>query len=132
MVTKEELYNLIDMAKTIERLEDELLEIYTRLEGVRSPIITNMPKGRTYIDIFELFAKAKDKQAEINYHLKELYTEKERILNLISFLECEEKKLIKLRYFENNTWEDIGSELGYSSRHAKRLHYKILDKLKNS
>lgn len=38
-------------------------------------------------------------------------------------------RLIELRYWEELTWEEIGERMGFSDRHAKRIHKEIRDRL---
>ncbi len=131
MVTKQELYNLIYLSKDIGVLENELEALYTKLEGVRSPVITDMPRGGVKPDIFELYDKLFAKQNEINALYRKLHEEKERIQEEITILSYDGRRLIKLRYFEKNSWSDIAEIMGYSLRHLHRLHSSVLFKLKN-
>lgn len=49
--------------------------------------------------------------------------------NLISVLESEERMLIRARYIDAKTWEEVAKILGKTSRHVQRLHRSILKKL---
>ena len=58
-----------------------------------------------------------------------LLKEKEKIEDCISVLDEKEYMIIELRYFYGFVWHKIGTILGYSSRHCKRLEREAIDKM---
>ncbi len=132
MLTKDELNELRYMARDLAELEAELEALYTKIEGVCSPKITDEPRGGEKLDILELYDKLMQKHQEIKTLNKTYYRERERVSELIQHLSPEGKTLIKLRYFENNEWSDIASLMVYSVRHLHRLHSTVLCELKKS
>ncbi len=62
--------------------------------------------------------------------------ENEKLLNrillqtLLNELECEERRLIYMRYFENRTQSEVGQALGMSQVQVSRMEKKILKNLR--
>ena len=50
----------------------------------------------------------------------------------IDALSAEESKFIRAMYFEGQTLEQAGSQLGISKSWASRLHHKVLQRLARS
>lgn len=52
-----------------------------------------------------------------------------RIEISVSLLEEKEKKVIKFRYFEKRTWEEIAEMMEISTQYVYRLHGRALEEL---
>ncbi len=71
--------------------------------------------------------------------LREFYREKLKRLTeaqlaielAIDALDYEERKLIRLRYFDGLPWHRVAAAVHYSEPHTRRLHGEILQKLRN-
>ncbi len=131
MLTKEELNNLRYMAKDIKALEDELAVLYTKVEGLSSPIFTDEPRGGQKPDVLVVYEKIIRLQKNIDKLRQEYTKERERIQKIISKLDDNSYRIIELRYFENVTWERIADTLHYSVQHLHRLHSAVLTMLGN-
>ncbi|MFO1066463.1 MAG: sigma-70 family RNA polymerase sigma factor [Pirellulales bacterium] len=53
----------------------------------------------------------------------------ERLKSMVSTLPDVEKRLVELVYFDGQTLQDAGSQLGFSKSWTSRLHAKVLEKL---
>ena len=121
-----------------QSIRKEIIEIKDRINQIRynamhptCPQITDMPRASGYsndgmvrivIQIEELTELYMAKQIELNDLCIEI--EKE-----IAGLESLERRIIRLRYFEGLTWEEIGNTVDYSTAQLNRIHRKILEKL---
>ncbi len=130
MLTKDELNNLRYMAEDLKMLEDELDVLYTKIQCLSSPRLSDEPRGGVLIDPIELHYEINLKQKEINALSEEYYKERERVQEIIQKLSKAGKQLIKHRYFENMAWCDIADKMAYTVRHLHRLHSTVLVELK--
>lgn len=69
----------------------------------------------------ELIEKLRQAMEEQNTHRWEI----ERRLRKMT--DAQEKLLLKLRYIEGKTWEEIGEAMGYSSRYTFKIHKRALE-----
>lgn len=77
--------------------------------------------------------------ADVTQPLRELYRENLKKLAdaqlaielAIDALDYEERKLIRLRYFDGLPWHRVAAAVHYSEPHTRRLHGEILQKLRN-
>lgn len=129
MITKDELNELRYLKNEIDEKEAELTALYTILEGTSSPLFSE-EAGGDGLDILDIYDKIINKQRDINELCKEYFKEKERIKESASALSVEGQRLIRMRYFENQTWCDIAEKMAYTVRHLHRLHSTVLEELK--
>ena len=77
--------------------------------------------------------------ADVTQPLRELYRENLKKLAdaqlaielAIDGLDYEERKLIRLRYFDGLPWHRVAAAVHYSEQHTRRLHGEILQKLRH-
>ena len=107
----------------INRLKNKIMIIYERLSGLRSPTLSDMPRGGTPITKEDLIAE-KD---EILIRIKRLEDKgkifKDSILDKIDELEDPRYAEVLESYFIGcKSLETIADENGYSMRHIVRLY----------
>lgn len=116
-------------------IEKEIQELEERRMTVRNEILRITPsyeyrgnqtfhsgncKEAKYIKLIE-FSQRIDK------HIEELYKVKTEIDKAIDKVPNSKlRRLLKLRYIDFKTWEDIADEMNYALRHIMRLHGKAL------
>ena len=116
--------------KEIDSLEEEKKIILDKY--LAPPIISDMPHGTGVTDrIGNIVSKRCYIQDKIDQKLDELICLKEQIENAISGLDPNERLLIRLKYCEGLTWEEVAVRLNYTWRHVHRIHKNILQKLEN-
>lgn len=126
---KRELRQYRALLAEIALLEEEQRRI---AEGALSAVaLTGMPKGSgTADDTGRLAAKLADLAYLIAAKLEEAIAVRLQIERAIEGLDGQERVLMRLRYIEGKTWEEIAGKMHYSFRHVIRLHGSILQKLK--
>lgn len=96
------------------------LEANTDIESINKTIYQN--EGNP-ISLADKIADEKDEQEEV--------INKMVINDLLSVLDENEEKIIRLRYYENKTQTEIAKEIGISQVQVSRMEKRILTKLKN-
>lgn len=110
----------------------ERIQAYESLATNISSTISGMPgSGNRNIHKMEnLLVKVADLQNEVQEELEQLIDMKVEITHLINKLENREQQLIlEQRYLCMKTWEQIAVDLGYHSRHVRRLRDEAIDRL---
>ena len=113
--------------KNIERLENELLELET--EATRQTAqLTQERKSQNYDPdrLAELVAKIIEVKEEINRQLQQSYELVAKIEKAIEKLPEREKYLIRARYIDCKSWEQIAVDMNYSWRQVHRIHANAL------
>lgn len=113
--------------KNIERLENELLELET--EATRQTAqLTQERKSQNYNPdrLAELVAKIVEVQEEINRQLQQSYELVAKIEKAIEKLPEREKYLIRARYIDCKSWEQVAVEMNYSWKQIHRIHANAL------
>lgn len=112
-----------DIARRIDDLRDSVM-------GPKSSHLTGMPSGGSGTDIMADYVAKMDQLLDNYMHqLSRLAERQEEIENSIMQL-CEvERRLIRLRYFDNKKWNAVCADIGYEWAHTHRIHAQVLDKL---
>lgn len=127
---KATLRQYISIVKEIEQLETERETILARLQGAVQ--YDGMPHSRDVADpVGNTVAKLGELKTLLDKKLDELADLRFAIENAVAELPSEERRLMRLRYIEGKTWEQVGVEMCYDYRHVLRLHGQILLKLKD-
>ena len=128
---KAKLYRYIDL--THER--DQIAEQIRRLEAIAytpgAPAKSGLPRKAAVSD------PTGDRAARL-LNLREAYaakldqavqaiTEIEQLIGTLS--DPVERRLIRCRYLEGKTWEQVCIEMNYSWRQVHRIHGRVLEKL---
>lgn len=101
--------------------------------GVRSPKMDGMPRsgagGGIEMQIDRIMAaerrlnKARDEALEIL----------EGIEDMIESLEnFDQKRILRLRYIDGLTWDEVAMDAGFSERSVRRIHGRALEELRRS
>ena len=127
---KQELRQYRALLAEIALLEGEQRRI---AEGALSAVaLTGMPKGSgTVDDTGRLAAKLADLAYLIAAKLEEAIAVRLQIEQAIEGLDGQERVLMRLRYIEGRTWEEIAAAMHYSFRRVTQIHGNILQRLKN-
>lgn len=82
-------------------------------------------------EILELIAQIHDLSRLYLEKLIELYEKQIEIETAVSQLPLREQLLIRLKYFDEKTWEEIAEIFNYSYQHIHRIHNKIILKMED-
>lgn len=123
-MTVERLYDLYYIKKHIERIDDEI----KRLEesaGPKSPDMSGMPRNPSPVNkLDEIVPKILDKKAERDRLLLEL----EEIEAWIHSLRHKDQLIIRYRYEDKLTWQQVADVIGdgMTAESCAHLHYRCL------
>lgn len=85
--------------------------------------------GDNFDKMPKLIAEIVEVQEIINEELQELYSTQRKIEESIKGLDERDKYLIRRKYIDNITWEELAVEMNYSWQHLHKLHSNILKQL---
>ena len=132
-MTKETLRNYKHLKNEIRQLEETVQELEVSMTSPRSPHMDAMPRacpdgaGPTerlaiqHLQLIELY----------NEKLAALRSEQMRIEKAIDKLEPVERLILRRRYLEGLTWEEVAVRSNYSWRQVHRIHGRALEHLRN-
>lgn len=126
-MTKKDLQALYWTKRNIQQLENRLLELETEVTTITTQL-THEPKGPRKLEDrqSELVIKIIEIQEEIHRQLQRAYDYMAKIEKAIEALPAREAYLIRLRYLELKSWEEIAVEMKYSWRQVHRIHSDAL------
>lgn len=114
----------------IERLEDKLEQLVERIETVRSPNYSGMPRGGTPVTIEELLSDKMDLEKRIERLKKKGTVLKEKVLDEIDTLDDPRYvDILEMFFIDFIPFEDIADITGYTERHVIRLYSEALNVL---
>lgn len=126
-MNKQKLKEYTWIKKNIDHLEIELLSLESRATKV-TPHISDEPNSKGYRQdkTADLVAAMIDTKILINKQLEKLYKIRLEIEESISDLPEKEQYLMRARYLENKTWEQICVDMSYCWKQIHRIHSKAL------
>lgn len=132
-MTKEELKGYIETKREIEIIKEKLEYLCMTKGGVKSMVITDMPRGGSSEDdrLLEIMIEIEKLEEMYNKKRLKLMKQLNEIENVIDSLEEPiDRNIMRMRYIKNYTWERICVELNYSWNGIHKRHRKILDKIR--
>jgi len=130
-MTKMQLQRLYWIKKNIKKLEDRLAELEAEATRVTTQISPGRRGTRKDDKISDVVSKIVELQDEINYQLKRAYAIEKEIETAIRSLPEREAYLIRLRYIDLMSWEQICVEMNYQWAQVHRIHASALKLLTN-
>lgn len=129
-MTKKDLRELFWMKKNIGRMEEELVELESKASKISTELIKVQKGARPTNDkLGDIVSEIVDLKNEINEQLKKYYERVKYIERAIEALPPREALLIRLRYLEQMSWEEICVEMNYSWRQIHYIHSEALKML---
>lgn len=91
--------------------------------------LSDMPKGKGRSDtIADGLASINEIESTINQDIKELLNKRKNIENKINILaDLKLREIMKCRYLDLKTWEEIAYKNGFTWQWVYKLHEKALD-----
>ena len=129
-MTKDELKKRLHCYRDQKAERGQIAAAYHALADPKSANLDGMPKSPGSGD--PLASIATKRQALLKrYHekLDELDAALLTVEDMIDGLEPGERKLMRHRYIDGLTWEEVCVAIGYSWRQTHNIHAKCLDKL---
>ena len=132
-MTKERLRQYQDIKAEQKQLKTLLEEIEGPLYSAKTQRLTGMPFAPSRIGSGSAQEQMADRTDELRakYRSKiaELEAEQLAIENAIDTLEPRQRKLLRHRYIEGLTWEEVCVCMGYCWKQTHRIHSDALQKL---
>lgn len=131
-MTKEQLKQYRHIKKEIEQTKGLLAELEARVYGLQSPEISDMSRAHTAQG-----SSAQERAADSTMQLREEYwtqlqelaAEQLAVEEAIETLDPTLRQMLRHRYIEGMTWEEICVAMNYSWRQVHRLHAQALRQL---
>lgn len=126
-MTKKELQQLYWLKRNIQQLENKLIELETEATKMTRQLSKATIRTKSTDDrLSEIVCKIVEVQNEINRQLEKSYECMAKIEKAIETLPPREAYLIRMRYLELKSWEEIAVEMKYSWRQVHRIHSDAL------
>lgn len=131
MNIKYRLQNYSRLVQEIDQLSDQVFSLRQNMYSLKSSSdMSIIPASSGNHDkIGDIVAKMADLENQYLHKIDKLVEEKVKLERLIEVLEPVERLLIRTKYIECKTFEEVAVLIGYTWRHTIRLHGKILNKL---
>lgn len=133
-MTKERLKKYIALKKERDQLKARLEEVNAQLYSIRTSELTGMPKAHDVPnDVAEKLIDKKTKLANrYNFVLLRLEDELLKIETAIEAVEdATARSLLRLRYIDGLTWEEVCVHINYGWTQTHKLHAKALRLIEN-
>ena len=130
MMTKERLKAYRSQLYEIRQLRSQLADLEARMYSPRGQSLTGMPSGggsgRSIEDITASHVRLTELYKQKLYALE---TEQKAVEDAIDSLEPVERTVLRHRYIEGLTWEEIEKRMFFYSSHLRRIHNRAIEKL---
>lgn len=113
------------------REAEQIMATLNTLTGEPSGVqLDGMPRGSGVGDpVAAVVAQREALEARYWEKVHSLYAAQARVEDLIEALEPTERQVMRCRYLEGKTWEEVCVAVGYSWRQTHNIHARALDKL---
>jgi len=130
-MTKDRLRNYLDLKREQAQIQQQLESIEAALYFPKVQRLTGMPTAPSPGNAMEdMAAKHLELRDRYQAKLDELAAEQLAIETAIDTLSATTRMLLRYRYIEGLTWEEVCVKMSYSWRQTHRLHAKALDTLR--
>ena len=127
---KHRLHSYRDLLAEYNQIKDELAKVEAFMEAPRGSNLDGMPRNPGGGDaILSVVSHHITLQERYRAQLYKLAAAQAEIENMIEGLEPSERRLMRCRYIDGMTWEEVCVKIGYSWRQTHNIHARILDKL---
>lgn len=131
-MTKERLKRYRHIKEETRQIKDLLEELEARVYGLQSQELSDLPRAHTAKS-----GSAQERAADSSMQLRERYRakleelaeEQLAIEEAIEALEPTQRQMLRYKYIEGMTWEEVCVAMNYSWRQVHRLHAKALKQL---
>ena len=99
--------------------------------GIRSPKMDGMPRGGSGGGIEMQVDRILAAERRLNRARNEAMAIFEGIEDMIESLEnFDQKRILRLRYIDGLTWDEVAMDSGFSERSVRRIHGRALEELR--
>lgn len=127
---KRQLHRYRDLRAEYDQIALELEKVEAFMAAPRPANLDGMPRAPGAGDpVLGVVTHHLALQERYRAKLEELAAAQALVEDMIEGLEPGERKLMRHRYIEGLTWEEVCVAIGYSWRQTHNIHGRILDKL---
>lgn len=127
---KKKLHSYRDLLAEYDQIKDELAKVEAFMTSPKGSNLDGMPRSPGGGDpILGVVSHHIALQEKYRAQLHRLAAAQAEIENLIDGLEPGERRLMRCRYIDGMTWEEVCVRIGYSWRQTHNIHARILEKL---
>lgn len=132
-MTKERLRHYIDIKREATQIRSTLQELEASMTAPRAQALDGMPRSgsQAYDHLSDVVARHQDLIDQYCDKLDELAAEQMQIEQAIESLQPRERELIRYRYIEGLSWEEICVRMSYSWRQTHRIHANALQQIRD-
>lgn len=127
-MTAKEYLNQVRKIDCLIREKKEEIEAVNDLLNIHGVSYDKLPSDNHSTDTMQkLILRKIELERELQERMIDLLAQKREIMNTVDRLnKAEEIQVIYARYFRRRTWEEIGSEMGYTARNVQYIHGSAL------
>lgn len=134
MTAREQLKKRLKNYRTIraeyQQVKAERDWVLENMDSLRASNLDGMPRGSGVSDpVSQAYAKMEALLQRYTEQLERLGAEQAAIEDMIAGLESVERRLMRHKYFDGMTWEEVCVAINYSWTRTHEIHGLILDKL---
>ena len=127
---KKKLHSYRDLKAEYDQIVKELEKVEAFMTAPRPANLDGMPRSPGAGDpVLGVVTQHITLQSRYKFQLVKLAAAQALIEDIIESLEPGERKLMRCRYIDGLTWEEVCVSIGYSWRQTHNIHARILDKL---
>ncbi len=132
-MTLDKLKSYGHISREAWQLRALLYELAERMTSPGSPQISAAPKAHsTGSRLEDAFIRYTDTEEKYRLKLAELFALQLEIEEAVSGLDPLERMVIRGRYIQLMTWEDLSDYIGYSYTQTFRFHKTAIEKMKKN
>lgn len=127
---KKQLHSYRDLKAEYDQITKELEKVEAFMAAPRPANLDGMPRAPGIGDpVLGVVTQHITLQERYRFQLVKLAAAQNLIEDMIEGLEPGERKLMRCRYIDGLTWEEVCVAIGYSWRQTHNIHARILEKL---
>lgn len=134
MITKEELKRYGELKSELEDLKERIVRAESEIQSAKIQVITGMPHGGSgeMDSIGAAVARIEELKNKYFAMILEITDRQLHIEKEIESLDSIERVVVRLKYFDLLTWDEICKKLGKTWRQIRLIHEKSLEKLSSN
>jgi len=131
LITKQDLQEYYWTKRNVAKLEQRLEELFTMATSITASLKHDADsihaQGTTSDKVGNLVAEMELTRADMGETLEQSYCMLRRIEQAIQALPARETYLIRARYIEHKSWEQIAVDMSYAWAQVHRIHASALN-----
>ena len=133
-MVKQDLQSYISIKRELNQINERIQELEHAKYSISSPTWSDMPTGGhgDHDKIGTMLTRIEEQSDMYGDKYRDLLEMQNRIEKAIEKLEPIEREVIRYKYFEGKTFDDIADIINYSFTTVRRIHKRSVEKLKKN